>query len=105
MVMAPQEAIRSWADLRHDDPHQRRLLRLKAAAAIVGQQLLPARPLLIGGQIRPVFGDGQNRHVRMHNLQRSVEPFPNERCPQERVSLSRPLPGLREGVEIDVPFQ
>ena len=105
VMMTPQKAAFTLAQSCDDKTHQRSIVKVEAPAAVIIQELSPARLLLFRGEIRPVLLDQRKIDVAMHDLQRTVQAVPFERGAQHGLPLDHAVPGRRERGQVELPFQ
>ena len=105
VVVAPDELVEVARQTHHRQTLQRRARQVVAPVHIVGQESpQSARPTL-RVVLAPVEALETSGDAPQHDLQRSVEPVPDESRAQDRVTLDGPPPGALERVLVERPVE
>src|SRR4029077_2451473 len=105
VMVAPHEAPLPLVQAEEGETRQRRRGEGEAARPVAGQEALEGLRLPLPRYVPPVFLFPEERHPRVHHLERSIDPLPEKRRAEDRMPLHDPLPGATKSGGIELPPQ
>ena len=103
--MSPDEAMGVVARAGQGQAHEGRLGQGEAPLPLLRHQGLQALFLLFRGELPQIQQPQGHLHLAVDHLDGLLQPFPGEAGAQDGVALDHPLPGLAEGVQVQVSLQ
>ena len=100
-MVAPDEVIRLVLQSEEAEAHQRRLGEREPLLHVPAQVVHQALLLLLPRNLAPVLVREGDLHPAVNDLERLVQPFPEEGGAQQRVPVHRQQPGSPERRDVE----